>query len=117
MTSQYDRVSYPDKVQFASELEDEHDGVGHQTGNGIYNDYTVQITPKPYTESFKIACFRIEKTKRSAFIICGILAIVVLVIIVAATVHGHIQAQKGKTQLKTKGEYIKTGIPRQYESI
>lgn len=102
MTNQYDRVSYPDKVQFASELEDDHDGVGHQTGNGIYNDYTVRIPPKLYTESFKVACFRIEKTRRTAFILCGVLVLVILVIIIAVAANGHIRSQSGNKPPQSK---------------
>lgn len=81
MTTQYDRVSYPDKVQFASEPDD-HDEVGHETGNGIYNDYTVQLQPKEYREPLKIACFRLERTRRTAFILCGILVVLILLILV-----------------------------------
>ena len=89
MAKQYDRVSYPDKVQFASDME-EDEGVGHQTGNGIYNDYTVQLAPKQYKEDFKIACFTFQKTRRTAFILCGavvVLVMVILIIIVAASSH------------------------------
>lgn len=92
MTTQYDRVSYPDKVQFASEPDD-HDEVGHETGNGIYNDYTVQIQPKQYREPFKIACFRIERTRRTAFVLFGILAVLIMVIlIIVIAAHAHTSA-------------------------
>lgn len=103
MTNQYDRVSYPDRVQFA-ELEDDQE-VGHQAGNGIYNDYTVQITPKEYRDSFKIACLRLEKTKRTAFIIFGIaivLILVLLIIVVVAVVHAK---KNQKAQSVTRDEY------------
>ena len=102
MSNQYDRVSYPDKVKFASDMEEE-DGVGHRTGNGIYNDYTVQLAPKQYSEDFKIACFTFQKTRRTAFILCGVLVVlvmVVLIIIIAASSH----TSKQNPPVKSYGE-------------
>ncbi|XP_060597649.1 sodium/potassium-transporting ATPase subunit beta-like [Ruditapes philippinarum] len=100
----YDRVDYSDKAHFSSPSDEHHysdDPVrnGTRNGNGIYNDYTVELKPKPYRNSIKVLCCECKNTKRVKFIMAGAVVVfllaLILIIISAIAHHKQQQANKG----------------------
>ena len=90
MSSKYTKA-YSDKTHFSvpSDAHEYSDEPHHQNGNGIYNDYTVDLHPKEYSSTFKIACFRFTNTRRTKCILFGGLAtLCVFLIVVIAIASG-----------------------------
>ena len=95
MSSKYDRVS--DKQHFsvpydAHEYSDDVTNHNQTNGNGIYNDYTVELKPKQYDDTFRVMCFKFKNTKKCKFILISSVLVVclllVLVIVAASKSHG-----------------------------
>lgn len=81
----YDRIGYSDKEHFsapsdAQEYKDDNSNC-HPNGNGIYNDYTVELKPKVYGAPFRFLCCECRNTKRLKFVILGALITLVLSVI------------------------------------
>ena len=104
----YDRVEYSDKAHFSTPSDDHHYSDeprrnGARTGNGIYNDYTVELKPKPYGNPNKVLCCECKITKGVKFIIMAgavvvFLMALVLIIISAIAHHKQQQSKKGPQQ-------------------
>lgn len=87
----YDRVEYSDKTHFSTHSDEHHfsdDPV--RNGNGVYNDYTVELKPKTYNPTFRFLCCECKNTKRVKFIMAGasvVFCMALVLIIISAVAH------------------------------
>lgn len=108
--SSYDPVNYSDKDHIHTPSDghysdDPHDGGRQMNGNGIYNDYTVKLTPKAYNPTLKFLCWECKNTKRVKFVMCSacvVFCLALILVIVSAVAHHHEQSNQ-KKQTKEYG--------------
>lgn len=108
------KYTHPDKINFRTPEDAEYHDHDHHVlngkhssnGNGIYNDYTIDLQPQTYKEPLRVCCFKFQNNKRTKFILVGATLVVVLsliLIIVAAAGHHGSSNQQQPAQIKEYG--------------
>lgn len=109
----YDRVAYSDKRPFSSEEyadDPSHPEKRHVNGNGIYNDYTVEVEPRT-VKPLKFLCFTCKNTKRAKFVmICSGLVLLVCIVLVVVSAVAHAKHSKNSPPAKQYGRYKNVSI-------
>ena len=87
----YDRVAYSDKRPFSGEeyADDPFYKDDKRTkGNGVYNDYTVEV--QPASKPAKFMCFTCKNTKRAKYTMIAALIVLflcIVLVVVSALAH------------------------------
>lgn len=109
----YDRVAYSDKRPFSASSEEYSDDPyyrsgKHANGNGVYNDYTVEVPPKTM-KPLKFLCCSCKNTKRSKYIMITallVLFISIILVVVSAIAHVRGNSENSDKPERLYGRYI-----------